>query len=392
MARILIGAFGDAGHAFPALGLARALVDAGHEVTLETWERWREDAARIGAGFAAAQQYVVFPTQEPGVERTASAAEAAEAILPLIDEVQPDLVISDILTLATALAAEVRSLMRATLVPHVWPVTEPGMPFFAMGSPPPRTWLGRAAWRSVHPLARKGLLRGRDQLNGERARLGLPPVADLFGSISRELAIVATLPQLEYAREWPAHAHVVGPLGYERPFDDVELPDGDQPLVLVAPSTAKDPEGELIRRSFEALAAEPVRVIATVNGHLPTRPIDTPANARLVDWLSYSQVLPRCSLVIAHGGHGTVCRALGEGVPVLATPIAGDMFETGARLQWSGLGRAIPWRACSARTLRWVVRSMLRESSYAERAAEVAEWLGQSNPDATAAGAVEAVL
>ncbi|MCH7750000.1 MAG: ABC transporter ATP-binding protein, partial [Acidobacteria bacterium] len=41
---------------------------------------------------------------------------------------EPDLVVSDILTLAPTLAAEVAGVPHATLIPHVYPVQQPGMP------------------------------------------------------------------------------------------------------------------------------------------------------------------------------------------------------------------------------------------------------------------------
>ena len=34
--RVLLGAFGDPGHAFPMIALARGLTARGHEVTLQT--------------------------------------------------------------------------------------------------------------------------------------------------------------------------------------------------------------------------------------------------------------------------------------------------------------------------------------------------------------------
>ena len=46
--KVFLGAFGDAGHAFPMLALGTALVARGHEVHFETWKRWR--AARRGGG------------------------------------------------------------------------------------------------------------------------------------------------------------------------------------------------------------------------------------------------------------------------------------------------------------------------------------------------------
>jgi len=54
--RVLLGAFGDPGHAFPILALGRGLRARGHEVVVQTWRRWRVDAEREGLGFAAAPE------------------------------------------------------------------------------------------------------------------------------------------------------------------------------------------------------------------------------------------------------------------------------------------------------------------------------------------------
>ena len=48
--------------------------------------------------------------------------------LPLVRELQPDVVVADILTLAPALAAELCERPRATLVPHVYPENAPDAP------------------------------------------------------------------------------------------------------------------------------------------------------------------------------------------------------------------------------------------------------------------------
>ena len=80
---------------------------------------------------------------------------------------------------------------------------------------------------------------------------------------------------------------------FEVPHPDIELPPGDEPLVLVAPSTAHDSGNQLVRTALEALAEEPVRVVATTNRVKPQAPIEVPANAVLVDWLSYSQLMPQ---------------------------------------------------------------------------------------------------
>jgi MGT family glycosyltransferase len=387
--RVLVAAFGDAGHAFPAIALARALSARGHEVVVETWERWREPVEALGLGFTAAEGYKVFPPPPPDSPEGASAAEAARALVPFLEEWRPHLVVNDILTVAPALAAEVARVRRATLIPHLYPVHQPGWPFFAFGLLPARTPVGRALWRAGLPLLEAGLRRGRRELNQQRERLGLPPQEHFHGGISEELALVGTFPQLEYPREWPRGVEVTGPMVFELPHPEVALPPGDGPLVLVASSTAQDPDSRLVRWALEALAEEPVRVLAATNRVPPEGGFDVPPNAVVVDWVSYSQVMPEASLVVCHGGHGTVARALAAGAPLLVCPPLGDMTENAIRVAWSGTGLALPWRLCGPRALRLAARRVLGDTHFAERATEVAAWGRIHDGGARAAALIE---
>jgi UDP:flavonoid glycosyltransferase YjiC (YdhE family) len=371
--RLMVAAFGDAGHAFPAIALAQALAERGHEVVVETWRRWQETVEGLGLEFTAAEEYTVFPPPASG-SCDATAAEAAGALIPLLEEWSPDALISDILTVAPPLAAEATGVPRATLVPHPYPVQGDGMPFFATGAMPARTAIGRALWRAATPMLEIGLRTGRRELNEQRALIGLAPVERFHGGLSEELVLVATFPQLEYPRRWPAGVEVTGPMDFELPHPDIELPAGDAPLVLVAPSTAKDSGCRLVRAALEGLADEPVRVVATTNQAQPERPIAVPDNAVLVDWLSYSQVMPGAALVICHGGHGTTARALGTAVPVLCCPVAGDMAENAIRVAWAGAGLLLPWRFCRPAPLRWAARRILADPQFKQRAEELAAW------------------
>lgn len=387
--RLLVAAFGDPGHAFPAIALARELGRRGHEVLVETWERWREPVEAEGLAFTGAQEYTVYPPPGPDTPDGQTAAAAARALASLMEGFEPDLVVSDILTLAPTLAAEVAGVPHATLIPHVYPVQQPGMPLYSLGLRPPRTAVGRLGWRATGPLLAMGLRRGRDELNETRGRLGLGPIERFHGGISELLAIVATFPQLEYPREWPTQVQLTGPLFYELPGQEVELPEGDAPLVLVAPSTSQDPECELLRVALEGLAEEPVRVLATTNRHRPERPIEVPANATVVDWMLYSQAMPAADAVICHGGHGTVARALAAGTPLLVCPSVGDMGENAARVAWSGAGLSVPRRLLSRRSIRLATRRLLGEPRFAERAGEIAAWSEANDGAAAAADLVE---
>jgi len=371
------------------IALGRALAARGNDVTLQTWKRWQQHVEREGLSFAAAPEYEVFPSGPEPLDFYEAVVHATRDTLPLVRASDPDVVVADILTLAPALAAELAEVPRATLIPHVHPDGEPHFPIYSLGARMPRGRLGRALWRRAQRPVDRGLERGRSELNHTRTRLGLEPLEHVHGGISRELALVGTFPQLEYPRAWPSHAHVVGPLMWEPPTREVELPPGDAPLVLIAPSTAQDPEHRLLRAALEGLADAPVRVLATWNRRLPPHPLRVPDNTRVVEWVSYSRTMPYCDVVVCHGGHGTLARALACGCAVVACPAVGDMNENAARLDWAGAGVRVPRRFTSPRVLRLAVERALGEQAIRERAREIGRWAREHDSGDLAARLIE---
>jgi MGT family glycosyltransferase len=394
---MLLGAFGDPGHAFPMIALGRALAARGHHITVQTWRRWQQDIEAEGLDFAPAPEYQVFPSGPEPLDFYEAVVHAANDTRPLVRELRPDLVVADILTLAPALAAELEGRPCATLIPHVYPHGAPEFPIYSLGARMPRTAVGRSFWRQAQRVVERGLERGRRELNDTRAQLGLAPLDYVHNGISRQLALVATFPQLEYPRTWPAHVHVVGPLMWEPPAHEVALPVGgrssgvapDAPLVLIAPSTAQDSEHTLLRAALRGLADAPVRVLATYNRRLPPRSLSVPDNARVVEWVSYSRTMPQCDLVVCHAGHGTLVRALSSGCAVVACPAVGDMNENAARLDWAGAGVRVPRRFVTPRVLRLAVERVLREPAIGERARELAAWAAEQDAGEVAARLVE---
>jgi UDP:flavonoid glycosyltransferase YjiC (YdhE family) len=172
---------------------------------------------------------------------------------------------------------------------------------------------------------------------------------------------------------------------WEPPADEVELPPGEEPLVLVAPSTSQDPDQTLLRAALRGLSGLPIRLLAIApRGKLP--PVPRAPNVKLVEWLPYSRTIPKADLVICHGGHGTLAHALAGGAPVVTVPAAGDMSENGTRAQWAGAGLSLPRRFLTPATLRLMVRRVLEEPSFGARASAIAAWGRENNgPDAAAA-------
>src|ERR1019366_10601940 len=114
------------------IALGRALVARGHEVTLQTWTRWREHVEAEGIAFAPAPEYRVFPSGSEPLDFYEAVVHATRDTVPLVRELRPEVVVADILTLAPALAAELEGVPCATLIPHLYPPGEPGFPIYSL--------------------------------------------------------------------------------------------------------------------------------------------------------------------------------------------------------------------------------------------------------------------
>ena len=132
-----------------------------------------------------------------------------------------------------------------------------------------------------------------------------------------------------------------------------------------------------------------MRVLATWNRRLPPAPLPVPANARVVEWLSYARTMPLCDVVVCHAGHGTLARALTCGCAVVACPVLGDMSENAARVDWAGAGVRLPRRFTAPRPLRLAVEQALSDPTIRARARELAAWWVIHDPADAAATLVE---
>jgi UDP:flavonoid glycosyltransferase YjiC (YdhE family) len=151
--RVLVSAVGLAGHALPAIALARELNARGAGVAVQTSDRWSGLLEELGLERAPATEYFAGPGERAeGSAEAESLADSTRALIPILRDQAPDVVVCDGLTAAPALAAESEGIRRATLFPEVYPVHAPRLPPFASGLHPPRTAVGGAAWSAALSL------------------------------------------------------------------------------------------------------------------------------------------------------------------------------------------------------------------------------------------------
>jgi UDP:flavonoid glycosyltransferase YjiC (YdhE family) len=114
------------------------------------------------------------------------------------------------------------------------------------------------------------------------------------------------------------------------------------------------------------------------------------ANVHVVGSAPHATILPLASAVIAHGGHGTVIKALAGGVPVLCIPLGRDQGENATRTVETGAGLALRPSA-SAAAIAGAVRRLLDEPAFRAAARAVSERIRAERQTDTAVEALEAL-
>ncbi|MFT3900231.1 MAG: glycosyltransferase [Gordonia sp. (in: high G+C Gram-positive bacteria)] len=332
----------EAGHAFPAFALAQRLTAAGHSAVVFTGRRWSGvdlGAAEVAElpGLAAADD---DDDADAGAKLSTRAARMATALAPELAG-RFDVVIGDVITKAGGWGAELAGIGWVELSPHPLYEQSRGLPPIGMGLAAGTTAGGRLRDRLLRALSARAVAAGDRQRRSARESVGLP--AD-----ERPAArLIATLPALEVRRpDWPADAHLVGPLLWEPTDVFFDVPQSPGPLVVVAPSTAATGRGDLADTALRGLATDvlgrPARVVLSGLGVASAADLRDGAGAGVAALVAgtgrQDEVLTKAAVAVCGAGHGMLAKALGAGVPVVMVPGGGDQRELSARVARLGAG------------------------------------------------------
>jgi MGT family glycosyltransferase len=386
MARILAYTTPARGHLFPLTPILDELRRRGHQIALRTLASQVPTMRRRGFDAAPISDRIEAITHDDwraGNPRAALAravrifTERADHDAPdlarAIDQERPDALLVDVNAWGALAAAEAWAGPWAMFCPYPLAVRSRDVPPFGPGLPPARGPLGRLRDQLLRPIVFGTLERTMaPPINRIRDRLGLAPVGgadDIFGRAP--LLLYLTAEPFEYPRsDWPDNVVLVGPCAWDPPTDPPAwLDDIDRPIVLVTTSSEFQDDTRLVRVALEALAEEPVAVLATLPGSDPAR-VRTPANARVERFIPHRPVLDRAACAVTHGGMGATQKALAHGVPVCAVPFGRDQLEVARRVEVAGAGTRLPAKRLRADRLRAKVGEAMRLRDGAERVQE----------------------
>ncbi len=364
--RVAVVAGPDPGHAFPALALCLRFLAAGDSPTLLTGTEWLDTARSVGVD--AIELVGLDPTEldddtDAGEKIHKRAARMAVLNVPVLGDLALDLVVSDVITACGGMAAELLGIPWVELNPAPLYRPSKGLPPIGSGLAPGVGIRGKLRDTVLRAMTARAWQTGIRQRSAVRVEIGLPATDP-----GPERRLIATLPALEVPRpDWPAEAVVVGPLHFEPTDAVLEIPPGDGPVVVVAPSTAVTGARGMTEMALETLRPgetlpEGARLVIT---RLGGDDLDVPPWA-VVGLGRQDELLSHADLVICGGGHGMVSKTLMAGVPMVVVPGGGDQWEIANRLVRQGSAQLI--RPLEPAALAAAVTEVLSSPHYAEAA------------------------
>jgi MGT family glycosyltransferase len=122
----------------------------------------------------------------------------------------------------------------------------------------------------------------------------------------------------------------------------------------------------------EAVADLEVRALVTVgaNGDLGMFGL-LPPRVRVERFVPQARVLPNASLVISHGGSGTMLGALAYGLPQLILPQGADQFDNAALIDGLGAGLFLPPEEATVDAMGRAVQRLLVEPTFLAAARDI---------------------
>ena len=421
MSRFLLASHPATGHLNPLLSIARRLCDNGHEAIFSTYGPKAVQKRIVDHGFACRTVRpavtgfcLFFLSRLSGWTETAfaarvmlsSSAHYASQYKPLLEELQPDAVVSEFAFYGPCLAAESRKTPCAIVYHAGLSLAGPGIPPYGSGLPigTPQT-----EWPSGLLRASEWLEQSVDaSIQGARERLGLPPGHEkhyLRRCPARWLNLTLTTEASEAPRfEPPPTTFFVGPCTTGRQSDELafeENADGslasqpvwpplaqlspDLPAVYVSLGTVFNNKPKVFRKIIDAFDRRHQVIVSAGGAFDALKAQALPNNILLFQRVPQIEVLGHVDVVVSHGGNNTVNETLTAGKPLLVLPVGGEQGDNASRVTHLGVGLRADINQFDPAEVRSKIDRLLHESHFGERARDIAEIISRTDGPGTSA-------
>lgn len=363
--RMLFTTLPATGHFHPMIPVARAALEAGHDVAFVTSASYCPVVESIGfrcfpGGFDRRSMALddLFPDSRTltgeaftrfingHIRVEVEAAQMVPDLLALFELWPPDLIVRDATEYGGCIVAEIRGIPHASIRTAVTASSFAGRRFVAA------------------------------ELDALRARHGLPPDPDVAMPF-RYLHLACEPPGLWPPEDPPAPtSHLLRP----EPFDRMSaegLPDwivdlGDRPTVCATLGTYMNRAPEVFRAILDGLRGEGFNLVLTVGRDQdPSQFGLQPPNVHIERYIPLSLLLPHCVALICQSGFSTAVAGLLQGLPMVLMPLGADQPLVARQMARLGVGVVLGPADRTPEAIRDAVRTVLANPEYRAHAERV---------------------
>lgn len=403
------------GHLNPMTSLGHALRQRGHRVTLVAIADGRAKALAAGLDFApiGSEEYPEGSTRAlfarlgelsgaAAFRETVSYFRRSTAMIlrdtpATLRQLGVDALLVDQTSFGGASIAQALDLPFVSVSCALLLNRDPDVPPVNTGWPYRPVWWGRLRNRLGYALLDRLARPISEIVVDYRRQVGLPAVSDPSQAYSQLLQLCQQPAAFEYPRrQLPACLQFTGPLTNPASREPADFPWDrltGQPLIYASMGTIQNRQLGL----FETIAAACSRldaqlVMALGGGSRPEDLPPLPGSPLVVGFAPQLELLQRAALTITHAGLNTVLESLGQGVPMVAIPIANDQPGVAARVAWSGSGTMVPLKRLSEARLRRAIDRVRQDGRYRHQAQRLQQAIQRSGGVQRAADLVEQAI
>ena len=412
--KFLCLALGSYGDVLPLAGLARECHRRGHEVIFFTNPHYASDIQKTGVNFipvGSVDEYEAFINDprlwNPYKGRKVAIKFITQSVQKTYDILKEHVTPGQTILISSFLGWAARLIQEAHGIPLVSAYYAPSNffsgyetpqgPKFQIPScfPPKIKW---QIWRIINFLFIDPLI--QPSVNGLRRKLNLPPASQFLHEWAPSPHLILGMFPDWFGRpqpDWPPNTVVTGFPLYDE-VHDAELPESFEIFLEAYPDPIVCTLGS-VNKHARTFFLESVKACQMLNrpGIVLTRFADQlpevlPPSIQHFTYASLSNLLPRCSVLLHHGGIGTCAQAMRAGIPQLIHPLGFDQYDNADRLERLGIGATITGKAFNRDTLARQLQGLLDSTSIRDRCNNVSEWIQSSDGFADAYEVIAARL
>jgi UDP:flavonoid glycosyltransferase YjiC (YdhE family) len=423
--RVVLATFGSLGDLHPFIAVAKALQQRGAEPVLAGAGLYREKVKTEGIAFRE-----VRPSEKMLADAGLTVADFGtligkspyslidRAIAPYLNETYEDLCgimqgadlsVTSSFAFAARIAAEKLGVRTATLLlsplaffsaedpPHLFDL--PWLPRF-------RQLFGARATRAVIDMGRLQSRRLTRKISDFRRRVNVPmPAGDevIDGPLRADRIFALYSPLLgPLPADAPRQSSIAGFAFYDGEAGEATAlaPDleeflsyGPPPVVFTLGSSGVHSAGRFYEEAAKATRALRKRALLLVGADADAKSKRLASEDMFIaGYAPHSQVFPRASAIVHHGGIGTVGQAMRAGKAQLICPMFADQRDNAERLSRLGIGTRLDHRRFTAERAAAVIDRLLGDFGVASRAAAIAASVTEEDGAGFVADQIAAML